>query len=287
MMNSVSIVAPPLSSLIIGLLAVSTSNGDIIHQFEHAGHTYQIWGNGAIDDERAWTAASTFATGLTVNGTSGYLARIDDSLEDAAIFSALTAFDSSFSSTVADGGGSRYAWIGASDLANEDVWTWANNDEQFWQSTRSGGIIAGGNAVNSLYSNWGSSGFGNEPDDFGVGQDAAAIGIEDWPIGSAGQWNDINNSNVLPFIVEFDAVDGETPDVEIIELTPNKSEGSATVRFSSVEGRSYAIHASTNLIDWQPIGNTIGLNGTTTFTEAGIDFANNPTRFYRIENLLD
>lgn len=112
----------------------------------------------------------------------------------------MLANTSSLTSVANDGGGARYAWIGASDQTIEGMWVWENGGNQFWQGDASGAPIGG------LYNNW-----GNEPDDFGGQQDAAAIALDDWPVGSgflgiASQWNDVNITNNLPFIVEFNAV---------------------------------------------------------------------------------
>lgn len=58
---------------------------------------------------------------------------------------------------------------------------------------------------------WGSGELGVEPDDFGGKQDHLAMGLEGWPVGypgvghgEAGQWNDLNGSNKLFFVVEFE-----------------------------------------------------------------------------------
>ena len=57
------------------------------------------------------------------------------------------------------------------------------------------------------YHNWGNlQSVQNEPDDYQGQQDALAISIDGWPLGTAGQWNDINENNNLFFVVEFNAV---------------------------------------------------------------------------------
>ena len=43
----------------------------------------------------------------------------------------------------------------------------------------------------------------NEPDDYQTQQDALAISLDGWPLGSAGQWNDVDQANVLYSIVEY------------------------------------------------------------------------------------
>ena len=42
-----------------------------------------------------------------------------------------------------------------------------------------------------------------EPDDFLSAQDALAMSVDGWPLGSAGQWNDLDENNTLYFVVEY------------------------------------------------------------------------------------
>ena len=65
--------------------------------------------------------------------------------------------------------------------------------DQFWLGTKSG------SSVDGLYNNW-----GNEPDNYGSGQDALGLALTYWPYGLAGQWNDISQSNSLYFVVELE-----------------------------------------------------------------------------------
>jgi hypothetical protein len=164
-------------------------------------HAYRLYGD---PDARSWANAASFAGSLIVGGQPGYLARIDDAGENAQIFQAMTANLGALTQTAPDGGGGRYVWIGANDRTTEGDWRWNDNNAAFW----SGG--PNGSAVGGLYNNWGSTAFGrSEPDNFPAGpagQDAAAISVNGYPLGTAGQWNDIAESNVLPFVVEFNAV---------------------------------------------------------------------------------
>ena len=48
-----------------------------------------------------------------------------------------------------------------------------------------------------MYNNW-----GYEPDDYLGQQDGLGLALTDWPLGYAGEWNDLNVANSLYFIVE-------------------------------------------------------------------------------------
>lgn len=114
------------------------------------------------------------------------------------IFNALNNASITNSNTVApDGGGAAYVWIGGNDLTTEGNWVWDGNNDgkgiQFWLGDTSG------NPVNNLYNNW-----GKEPDNYLNSQDALGLALTNWPLGSAGQWNDIDDSNKLYFVIEFD-----------------------------------------------------------------------------------
>ena len=96
------------------------------------------------------------------------------------------------------GGGAAYIWLGGNDLVQEGNWVWNGNNNpqggvQFWEGDASGSPVGG------LYNNWGI-----EPDNFGIGQDALGLAVTDWPLGIAGQWNDLNHDNDLFFIIEYD-----------------------------------------------------------------------------------
>ena len=198
----------PFRLLATGLLAGSAASAGVLITGQHSGHTYQVWGHdGVTHDERSYLDAATFAAGLSFAGEPGRLVRVDDAAENAFVHGLLVAVNASLTTTVADGGGVRYAWLGADDLAVEGVWRWHSGGDQFWQ----GG--PGGSSVGGLHQNWavGTSGQ-SEPDNFLGTQDAAAMVLDPYPaafpglLGQPGQWNDINHLNVLPFIVEFAAV---------------------------------------------------------------------------------
>ena len=184
-------------SLLATALLIGSESAKADFAFSHNGHEYQV-----ITSAKPWQAALADATTKSVDGASCYLARIDDSAENNAIFSQLSSNipSSDFGSTTAsDGGGAAYVWIGANDRRVEGTWIWEDNQAQFWSGNYTGSPVGG------LYNNW-----GDEPDNFGGQQNAAAIGLTEWPLGdgflgSAGQWNDVKDSNNLYYIIECDA----------------------------------------------------------------------------------
>lgn len=119
-----------------------------------------------------------------------------------------------------DGGGASYVWLGGNDLAEEGKWIWdGDNDgsgDQFWQGA------VNGNPVNNHYVNWGI-----EPDNFS-NQDALGLAYTNWPLGVAGQWNDIKASNQLYFLIEYPGEPSQLlyPQSELsFQLYPNPCNG--------------------------------------------------------------
>jgi Secretion system C-terminal sorting domain/Lectin C-type domain len=172
------------SNTLFGQCADTTN----IYSFVYNGKIYEL-----VKENKSWADASSCAV-----ERGGILAEINDSLEQAAVFSELNLNAGIvLSSTIAaDGGNGSYVWIGGNDLAVEGEWIWDgdndNNGAQFWQGT------ASGNSVGGLFSNW-----GNEPDDFGSGQDGLGFALTNWPLGVAGQWNDVDDSNNLYYLIEL------------------------------------------------------------------------------------
>ncbi len=167
------------------------ANETNIYSFTYAGINYEI-----VKENQDWGFAAACAV-----ERGGFLARIDSVEEQNAIFSAAD-MDAGIilANTVApDGGGASYAWIAGTDKPIEGEWIWDGTDsgsgDQFWQGTSA---ATGGTPVGGLYSNW-----GDEPDDFGSGQDGLGLALTDWPLGLAGQWNDVASTNTLYYIIEY------------------------------------------------------------------------------------
>lgn len=182
-----------------------------IYSFMYNGKKYEV-----VKEKKIWVDAATCAV-----ERGGYLVEINDSLEQAAIYDAIIngAGVSPTYTSVANGGGIAYVWIGATDKQNEGTWLWDGKNDgigiNFWNGEGSNGQ-GNGTAVNEAYHNWGckSNGFPMEPDNYNSNQNTAAIGLAGWPsfnpglLGNAGEWNDIIESSSIYFVIEFEAATG-------------------------------------------------------------------------------
>ncbi len=203
-----------------------TSN---IYSFVHNGNTYDV-----IKENMTWADAAACAV-----ERGGILAEINDSSEQNAIFTELLNAGIDVNNTVApDGGGGSYVWIGGNDLSVEGNWIWDgdndNNGTQFWIGTSTG------NPVNGHYNNW-----GNEPDNFG-GQDALGLSLNGWPLGVVGQWNDVDHTNTLYFVVQRSAI-LEIEDTNIsnkVSMYPNPVVDFLTVEVDGIDLRNISIFDS-------------------------------------------
>lgn len=180
----------------------TTSGGTIMSTiFYDNGHTYYT-----VTTAKTWAEASQYAQSL-----GGYLAVITSASENDLLFSKATQDTSLMSNApiAPDGGGAKYLWLGASDVSVEGEWKW----------------IDGTNV--SGYTNWGSGSYGTEPDNYNGSQDALAMGLQVWPqpsggIGTAGKWNDINESNKLYSVIEWNYLNGTTGNDTIIGSSLNE-----------------------------------------------------------------
>ena len=180
----------------VSLVWLPTAAASAIFEFE--GHTYRI-----VTDVTDWETANLLAGEMSLNGQSGYLARVDSQRENTALLEALATHLTSEeleASIPDDGSEVSFVWLGGSDIAQEGVWTWSNNGDQFWQGDFNGA------PKNGLYSNWGV-----QPDSASGAEDGLAMGLGDWPepffdLGALGEWNDLDIDTSLIYIVEFDSV---------------------------------------------------------------------------------
>ena len=167
-------------------IAQCTSESNI-YSFVYNGKTYEV-----VKENKNWVDAATCAV-----KRGGYLAEINSLEEQNKIFSQLNikAGINTKQTVSVDGGSASYLWLGGNDLAEEGKWILDGNNDgsgpQFWQG------LSNGSAVGGLYNNW-----GHEPDNWNDIQDALAIAITEWPLGSgalgkASQWNDLDKANLL------------------------------------------------------------------------------------------
>ena len=184
----------PVAVFLLSCLLSSVSLADTI--FEHDGHTYKI-----VTEAASWSDASERAGTMALGSNVGYLARVDSDRENTAILNAVMEHLSEEQleqSRADDGSDAPFIWLGGSDIAEEGVWIWSNNGDQFWSGDFNGSGVA------DRYTNWGI-----QPDSATGNEDALAMGLRDWPepfydLGSTGQWNDLDTETTLVYVVEFD-----------------------------------------------------------------------------------
>jgi len=153
---------------------------------------------------RTWAAAKTNAesisAGLSNKSTArASLAIIDSAAEQAALAPQVLSLAKASTALAQDGGNAKYIWLGASDVAIEGSWVWVNGARLVYANWGTGSM-------------WDGSGQSSEPDNY-LNQDGLAMGLQTWPAGSssnnglgnAGQWNDIQDSNTMPSLIELPA----------------------------------------------------------------------------------
>lgn len=173
-----------------------------IYKFTHDGKQYEV-----VKEFKSWSQAASCAV-----ERGGYLVHINSSSENSAVYDAIVngAKVSSNYKSVFDGGGASYVWIGATDVDAEGIWLWDGDADDvginFWKGEGRAGS-SNGKVIDGTYNNWGGSGsLPNEPDDYNNSQDAAGIALSNWPYGSQRQWNDINATNSLYYVIEYDCL---------------------------------------------------------------------------------
>lgn len=154
-----------------------------------------------IKQAMSWGDAAEYA----VNTLLGYLVEINTQAEQEAIFDAVVngAKISLDYNRVAIKGNISYLWIGASDSFSEGTWMWdgrdASSGARFFQGDYSGV------AVNESYINWGGTSAGTLTVPSNSNQsNGAAMALESWSAGAAGEWNDLSNDVENYFVVEID-----------------------------------------------------------------------------------
>lgn len=206
---------------------VDTAN---VYTFTYNNKTYEV-----VKELKSWTDAAACAV-----ERGGYLVEINDVNEQNAVYNAIIsgAGISPTYTSIANGGGIAYVWIGATDQQTEGTWIWdGNNDNSginFWTGQGANGA-GNGLAIGGAYYNWGgtSTSIPKEPDNFGTGQHHAAIALAGWPSGStmlgiAGEWNDIIGSSLLYFVIEKNSTsinENKTGSTTDLIIYPNPTDG--------------------------------------------------------------
>jgi hypothetical protein len=196
---------PALGLLIAATLPARAAD----FSFTYAGHSYLV-----SEINRTWQAAASNAASRQLGSVPGHLAVIETAAENQAVFNQLLANipTAQFDRTrAADGGNGAYVWIAANDILVEGSWVWDGDGTgpapavPFWQGTGASGSPIGGRYQN--FGHYPSPTTQWEPDNAAGGlQDAAGIGLDNWPRGFAGEWNDVRPDDALWSVIEFDAV---------------------------------------------------------------------------------
>lgn len=173
-----------------------------IYKFKYNGKKYEL-----VKERKSWDSAAACAM-----RRGGYLAHINNQVEQDSIYYAVASLSgiSATYTSVTDGGGIAYVWIGGTDKALEGKWLWDGNGDgvgnNFWNGQGNAGT-GGGTATTGSFVNWGgkSTSTIQEPDNYASNQDGTGLALSNWPYGIASEWNDINTSNTLYYVIEYDS----------------------------------------------------------------------------------
>ena len=169
-----------------------SSAAERVVSFQVLGKRYEL-----IRETKTWKQAAEIA-----RAKGAHLAKINSVQEQNGVWQKLRALGAMAKSNIAtDGGGAYYVWLGGNDIKSEGDWIWDGDDLnggiKFWNGN------GYGRRVGDQYSNWGSSAHGKEPDNYLGNQDGVAIALTNWPLGNAGQWNDVSTTNKFYFLIEY------------------------------------------------------------------------------------
>lgn len=230
------------------------SDTNNIYHFTYQSSNYEV-----VKENKSWQDAAECAV-----ERGGHLAEINSQQEQDSVYHYVQLAGINNSNTVApDGGGASYVWLGGHDHDVEGDWVWDGDDTttqlQFWQ-----GVYPTGGPVNSAYNNW-----GNEPDNFNGTQDALGLALTNWPLGVAGQWNDVNETNTLYYIIEYpNTTSLKHIDINEFHLFPNPNNGVVKINSNKhdilniigVDGssiKSFSVNPGLNVIDLSDVNNGV------------------------------
>ncbi len=121
--------------IVIIMLFINLTTAFSDYSFSGNGKSYVI-----VETKLAWTSAASAAA-----QKGGYLVHINNLQEQNLIWDAIAngAKISTSYTTVMDGGGIAYIWIGANDLSTEGTWIWDGSNSgsgtNFWKGQGSAG----------------------------------------------------------------------------------------------------------------------------------------------------
>ena len=179
--------------ILVASIALTTSFCRADLDFTSGVNSYRL-----VTTAGTWDVAEADAV-----AKGGHLVHINSSTENADVYNAIRTL---VTTTANDGGGSKYAWIGGKETT-EGSYAWSDSlATNFWTGGSAGTAVS--------YHNWGrlSSPYGGpEPDNYNFTQNRAAMAVQNWPsfattgtqIGNASQWNDINGTNSLQYVIEW------------------------------------------------------------------------------------
>ena len=230
-----------LKSVIVTIVLVTLNHNSTaqcanthnIYSFEYDGRTYEV-----IKENKTWIEAVACAV-----ERGGKLAEINDVNEQNEIQTQviLNAGINTANTVAPDGGGGAYIWLGGNDITSEGDWIWNGNNDasgtQFWNGNKTGGSVA------DYYENWGSLGLcpicppiQNEPDNYNDNQNGLGLSLNGWPLGKSGQWNDVNHSNKLYYVVEYSAITKITTTQKLKEFDVFPNPANTILTITGLEG---------------------------------------------------
>ncbi|XZF14346.1 T9SS type A sorting domain-containing protein [Chitinophagaceae bacterium MMS25-I14] len=241
--------------------AIAFSVGSAL-SYSANGHYYQF-----ISGSNTWMTAKYRADTMRLYGMHGYLATITSAGENSFIQQKLQA-DGWL------GGSDDYRYINqakgttayANQAASEGHYYWVTGPEKgtnFSNTSYGSQYYYYGSyapvAANGQYMNWN----GGEPNNYGNGEQF----VEIYSSGSTGQWNDLDSTNLLGFVVEFGGMAGDPT----VSLTFTRN---ITYVSTAVNGSRPTSNYSTVTAGRQYIDTTITVTGGSAISAGSVTINN-------------